>query len=613
MTDKNRELLDKSGNLPLSPGVYIFKNKSGNIIYVGKSKALRQRVSQYFQENAKHSFKTQKMIESVHDYDYMLTDSEIEALALENRLIKMHQPKFNIKLKDDKSYPYIKVTLNEEYPRMYVVRARQNDGARYFGPYSGSGPAYTIIKTAQKTFNIASCKKEFPRDIGKDRPCLYRQLGHCIAPCSGDISGEDYREIFKDIMSFLRGSFADVKRSLEKKMEFASDNLLFETAALCRDRIRTLDALWEKQKVVGPPDAEYDVFALHTDERCSCLAVFYVRAGSVIDSEHFIFPAEQIADDETISAFIGDLYNKRSYIPREILFGFPVNSEDENALAAYIHELGGRTKIRHPERGDLRALCDMVHENAVNRAAAYLAESEKDNKMLIKLAQILSLEVVPQRIEAYDISNMGKDNTVAGMITAEDGKLRKSRYRTYNIKTVQGQDDYASMREAVERRMKHKNETLPDLILLDGGKGHVSTIKTLLEELDIDIPVFGMVKDEFHKTRALTTDREEISIAREQAVFTFIYKLQEEVHRFTVSKMTEAKSAFYKRYSLEDIKGIGPARAKELLAHFHTLKKLKAATKEQMLEVRGMNERTAQAVIDYFKKTKIDKIQASTE
>lgn len=602
MNDKQTELLEKAGRLPLSPGVYIMKNKSGVIIYVGKSKVLRSRVSQYFQEYAKHNFKTQKMVEAVQDFDYMLTDIEIEALALENRLIKLHQPKFNIKLKDAKSYPYIKVTVNEAYPRMYIVRSRQNDSARYFGPYSGTGPAYAIMKTAQKTFGAATCKKEFPRDIGKERPCLYHQLSHCVAPCSGEVTSEAYRDIFRDIITFLRGSFDDVKRSLQKKMEFAAENLLFETAALCRDRIRSLEALWEKQKVVGPPDADYDVFALHTEERCSCLAVFYIRAGSVIDSEHFVFPAEQIADSDTVTAFIGDLYNKRGYIPREILFGFSVGEEEETALAAYLHELGGRTKLRHPERGDLRALCDMVHENAVNHAAQYIAESEKDNKMLIKLAQMLSLEVVPQRIEAYDISNMGGENTVAGMIVAEDGKLRRSCYRTYNIKTVEGQDDYASMREAVERRMKHKNEVMPDLILLDGGKGHVSTIRKLLLEMETTIPVFGMVKDEYHKTRALTTDHEDISIAREQAVFTFIYKLQEEAHRFTVSKMSEANSVSYKRYSLEDIKGIGPAKAKELLSHFKTLVKLKTASRGELLEVHGINEWTADVIIAHFNK-----------
>lgn len=606
MTGKQNDLLEKAGRLPLSPGVYIMKSKSGSIIYVGKSKVLRQRVSQYFQDSDKHSLKTAKMVEAVYDFDYMLTDNEMEALALENRLIKLHQPKFNIKLKDAKSYPFIKVTVKEEYPRIFVVRSRQNDGALYFGPYSGTGPAYNIIRTAQKTFGAATCKKEFPRDIGKDRPCLYRQLGHCVAPCSGEISSEEYREIFRDIVTFLRGSFGDVERSLQEKMEFASEHLLFETAALFRDRIRSLRALWEKQKVVGPPDADYDVFALHAEERCSCLAVFYVRAGSVTDSEHFIFPAEQIADGETVTAFIGDLYNKRGYIPREILFGFPLNEEDEGALSAYLRELGGRTKLRHPERGDLRALCDMVYENAVNRAAQYLAETEKDNKMLIKLAQLLSLEVVPQRIEAYDVSNMGGENTIAGMIVAEDGKLRKSCYRTYNIKSVAGQDDYASMSEAVERRMKHRNETMPDLILLDGGKGHVSTIKSMLEKLGIEIPVFGMVKDEYHKTRALTTDREDISIAREQAVFSFIYKLQEEVHRFTVSKMSEAKSAALRHSSLEEIKGIGPVKAKELLSHFKTMAKLKSATREQLLSVRGISEWNADAIIEYFGKLKTD-------
>lgn len=592
------ELLEKANGLPLTPGVYIMKNKSGAVIYVGKSKVLRQRVSQYFAD-IEHSVKTQKMADTAFEFEYMLTDTEMEALALENRLIKLHQPKYNIKLKDAKSYPYVKVSLGDEYPKITVVRKRENDGARYFGPYSSMSTAYAIIRTAQRTFRIPNCKKEFPRDIGKERPCIYKQLGQCVAPCSGEVTSEEYKEIFRDIMPFLRGSFNSVRDSLNTRMEDAAENLMFENAALFRDRIKALDKLLEKQKAVGAPDADQDVFALYTDERCSCLAVFYIRMGFVADSEHFIFPPEQIADSETLSAFIGDLYNKRSYIPKEILIGFSLDEENGDALYDYLRDIGGRMRIRYPERGDLRALCDMVAENARIQAEQYLAETDRDNKMLVRLARLLALEVVPQRIEAFDISNMGSDCIVAGMVVAEDGKFRKSAYRTYNIRDTEGQDDYASMREAVSRRLAHTGD-MPDLILLDGGRGHVSTIRRLLEEMGINIPVFGMVKDEFHKTRALSSDSEDISIAREQAVFNFIYKLQEEVHRYTITRMSDARSRAVKRSSLEDITGIGPAKAKALLAHFKTIGRIKAASVEEIAEAEGIGGSDAERVYGYF-------------
>lgn len=603
MTEKEKKeaLLDRANRLPCSPGVYIMKNRAGTVIYVGKSKVLRQRVSQYFQDT-QHNIKTERMISAVDTFDYMLCDSEMEALTLENRLIKLHMPKYNIRLKDAKSYPYIKITMQEAYPRLIVTRRRLADGAKYFGPYSGVSSAYAIVRTLQRAFLIPPCKKEFPRDIGRDRPCLYHQMGQCCGLCTGKVSSEEYRERFRDVIGFLRGSYRTVRRNLEENMQFAAENLRFEAAARYRDRIRALEKLWEKQKVVGSPETEQDIFALYTDDLCSCITVFYVRCGAVTDSEHFIFPAEQIIDDSGIASFLCDLYLKREYVPREILTNFSLAEEEMEMLTAFTSErAGGKVTIRRPERGEARALCNMVYENAAQAAAQYQQETEKGNNMLIRLASLLALEVVPQRIEAYDISNFGNDNITAGMITALDGKFRRSDYRIFHIRQ-QKQDDYAAMREAISRRMQHEEPPLPDLILLDGGRGHVAVIRTLLAQQGIDIPVFGMVKDEYHKTRALTDDSSEISIAREQSVFQFIYQLQEEVHRFTLARMSAAKSKTLRRTSLQNIPGIGPAKARALLRAFGTIAHLREASFQELTAVPSISARNAEAIIEYYKK-----------
>ncbi len=604
--DKRRELLlEKANRLPLRPGVYIMKDKNGKVIYVGKSRALKNRVSSYFHESAKHNEKTRRMVSMVYSFDYILTDTEIEALSLENSLIKQYTPKYNIKLKDSKSYPYIKLTVNDEYPKLTVTRKRLADGARYFGPYSSISAVYSILGTIQKAFGIASCSREFPRDIGKERPCLNRHIGMCIAPCTGEISSEEYRAIFKEVASFLRGSFSECESSLREKMEFASDNLMFEAAARYRDRIEALSKLWQRQKVVGSPDTEEDVIALYTDEICSCISVFYIRGGSITDNEHFIFPAEQIIDEENMSAFLSELYNIREYVPREIILDFTLPNEELAALTEAIRQrVGYKPDIRTPERGDRRRLCEMVYDNAKQQALLYKAQSEKDNKTLVKLASMLSLEVVPERIEAYDISNFGNDNITAGMIVAENCKLKKSDYRTFKIKTTDGIDDYGAMREALSRRLNHLTDEsfggAPDLILLDGGKAHVSVIRELMAELGCEIPVFGMVKDDFHKTRALTDDINEISISREQAVFQFIYKLQEEVHRYTITRMENAKSKTLKHSTLEDIDGIGRIKAKSLLAHFRSLTAIKNADKSELMKVSGITSANADAIIAHF-------------
>jgi len=603
-TEKLKELCEKALDLPLSPGVYIMKDKSGKVIYVGKSKALKNRVSQYFREGTRHDIKTTRMVSNVNSFDYMLTDTEAEALTLENSLIKLHMPKFNIRLKDSKTYPYIKVTMDEPYPRMLVVRKRLNDKASYFGPYSGAGVAYSIIKSIQKVFRTAACNKEFPRDIGKSRPCLYMQIGRCMGPCTGKISSEQYREVFKDIQPILRGSFGSVKRALTEKMEYAAENLLFEQAASYRDSINMLNKLWEKQKVVGAPGGEYDVISYYTDEISSCISVFYVRDGSVADSENFNFPAEQIVNAETVTAFLTDLYSKREYIPSDILLGFEAGEENIGFLTEYLSSRAERKiGVRVPKIGEANALCKLVYENARQRAEAYRAESEKDNKVLVKLASSLSLEVVPERIEAYDISNYGSDNITGGRITVVDGKFSKKDYRIYNIQSKKQQDDYAAMCEVIERRMGHPEDSYPDLILLDGGKGHVSAVRAAMERLGFgEIPVYGMVKDEYHKTRSLTGPDEEISIAREQSLFVFVYKIQEEVHRFTISKMKAAKSKSVTTSSLEKIKGIGPAKARELLKSLGSLTAVKNASSEQLTAVKGISASDAANIAEYFSK-----------
>ena len=604
MPSRSREDLRKKANdLPFSPGVYLMKNGDGRIIYVGKSKSLKNRVSQYFLDTPKEP-KTRAMVDAVRDFEYMLTDTETEALTLENKLIKLHKPKYNILLKDGKNYPYIKVSMDEPFPRVTMVRSRSADKARYFGPYSSAFLATRVIKTVNRVFKLPTCQRVFPRDIGKERPCIYSQIGQCSAVCAGGMSQEKYREVFREILLFLRGNFKEVKSSLEEKMRYASDNLAFEAAALYRDRIKSLSLLWEKQKIVGAPGEEFDVWGFYTSELSTCLAVYYVRDGAVIDSENFVFSGEKLVDGESLTSFLGAIYERRDYIPKTVYLGLPIEEDDILLLRDHLSSLseGRKSTIHKPLRGEHKKLCDMVTENARIHAAAYNSEAERDNAILIRLAEMLALEVVPEKIEAIDISNYGNDSITAGLIALENGKFAKKNYRLYKIKEVTGKpDDYASMREAIDRRLSHRDEVpLPDLFLLDGGKTHVAVVKKLLAERGVDLPVFGMVKDEFHKTRALVDEEAEISIAREHSVFVFIYKIQEEVHRFAIKNMHKAKSRALMHSSLEKIDGIGQKKAAKLLAHFKTIRALSQATVEEIALVSGIGLRDAEKIYGFF-------------
>ncbi|MDD6266027.1 MAG: excinuclease ABC subunit UvrC [Clostridia bacterium] len=607
MTEKMAELHRKAMELPCTPGVYIMYNSKNEIIYIGKSKALRNRVSQYF-SNTTHNLKTQKMVNSVDRFEYMLTQTEIEALTLENRLIKLHMPKYNILLKDGKSYPYIKVTTGKEYPKVEITRKRALDGSKYFGPYTGTSTASSIIKTIYRVFGMPRCKRTFPKDIGKNRPCIYSQIGQCIAPCTGNVTKEEYSSLVNDVLSFLRGSFSDVKKSLEEKMIFASENLMFETAAVYRDRIKMLERLWDKQNVVGSPDAEYDVIALYEDLKASCIAVYYVREGALSDSDYFVFGSDRIIDFDSVCSFICELYNTREYIPKNILLGFEYDNDNIVALSQYLSELSGRKiSISVPQKGERKALCNMAYKSAEVHAKQYCMDFERDNKILLKLADMLALEVVPESIEAYDISNFGSDNITGAMISVKDARFVKKNYRLYKIDELSSPDDYFSMRNVVERRLKHTELNYPDLILLDGGKTHVAVIRDLLSENGIDIPVFGMVKDEYHKTRALVSDAEEISIAKEQSVFQFIYKIQEEVHRFAINSMSKAKSKSLKHSSLEKINGIGQSKAKQLLLELGTLNNVKNASIDKLCLVKGISQKNAENIYNYFREKEKNK------
>ncbi len=585
------------------------ENADGKVIYVGKSRALKNRVSQYF--HGTHDTKTIRMAGSVHDFRYITCDTEIEALILENNLIKQYTPKYNILLKDAKSYPYIKVT-DEDYPRIIMTRRRTEDGT-YYGPYSSAATINDVIKTIERTLGVPSCKRSFPRDIGRARPCVYKQLGRCCGVCAGDVSKEEYNAIISCAKEMLKGNTAEVKKQLTDGMTAAAEAERFEEAARLRDALISIAKLGQNQKTDLGPDTEYDIIALSTHEGCDCAAVLYIRGGTITDSEHFMFGADEITgvsgqDEESpFVSFIVNLYQCREYIPGEILLSFKLPEHDAAVAGEYLTRRAGRkVTLRTPQRGEAKRLCLMAEKDARRHSETRRKREDTDERILMSLASLLHLEVLPERIEAYDISNLGSEHITAGMIVIEKGRFKKSHYRSFKIKGQDSPDDYSAMAETIKRRLMNledKDESfskMPDLILLDGGRGHVSVIRELMSSLAMDIPVFGMVKDSHHKTRTITDDRDEVSIAREPEVFRFVYRIQEEVHRYTVGRMTNAKLKSLKTSSLEKINGIGPAKAKALLLHFGSLDALKNASKEDIIKVKGISEANAKEIIKYF-------------
>ena len=610
------QLREKANALPLRPGVYIMKNGEGRVIYVGKSKALRNRVSQYFQGGSGHNEKTRRMVASVRSFEYVLTNSEIEALALENKLIKLHSPRYNIRLKDGKSYPYIRISPEKkgEWPRVTVTRSRKKDGARYFGPYSGIKTPYDILETLKRVFGLPSCKHVFPGEIGRVRPCIYMQMGQCIAPCTGSVSREEYGEMIDRLASFLRGDMGAVKREMKEEMLAASEELRFERAALLRDRLRALERLYDKQQVVGAPGDEFDVISLYEDEESACLCLLYVRDGVIFDSEYLPVGEDTILDGDAVCAMLCELYARKEDLPAEICIGYPLTEEERETLEGYLRTRSSGVKVRLPERGSKKQLCDLARDNAAQHAKRYEKEEKKDLRGLVRLAALLGLEILPERIEAIDVSNYGNEEITAGLVCFENGKPKKSGYRLYKLKDQKHQDDYQAMATALRRRLSHKEEQpLPDLLLLDGGRGHVNTVRAVFEEEGIDLPVFGMVKDEFHKTRALTDGENELSIAGEQAVYLLVYKIQEEVHRFAFGATSASKRKKIKRSVLEEIKGIGPEKAKILLTLDGGLSAVKRASVSELELLHGISHRDALQIYEYFHPADTDGSQANNK
>lgn len=604
----NERLRDKANSLPQTPGVYIMKDRDGCIIYVGKSKKLKNRVSSYFVGN-NHSIKTARMVSLVRDFDYIVCSTEIEALALENTLIKKHSPKYNIKLKDAKSYPYIKL-VRGEYPKFIVTRERKNDRCRYFGPYSGASSAYTALDTVCRIFSLPTCRRSFPEDIGKERPCIYRDMDRCCAPCTGRVSAEEYGRLISAASGVLEGDTKKTVESLTEQMLAASEGENFELAARLRDSVKAIKGLNEKQKVVDDLSLSRDVFALYTDECRGVLAMLSIRCGALINKNEFVLSSAELGEPEDAVSLIADYYDTHGTPPREVMLDFSLTDEDKALLSEYLSlDSPYKVTVRTPERGDGRRLCDMALKNAEESARQSALEGQRENKNLSRLTVLLGLDEVPGRVEAFDISNIGDEAIRASMVVYSEGKLKKSDYRVFAVREGLGRDDYASMSEALERRLTHIGDGTaslgerPDLILLDGGVGQVGAVRRVMEKLGVDIPLYGMVKDDFHKTRALTDGATEISIAREMGVYTFIYNLQEEAHRFAVKSSSGAKRRTMTHSVLEKIPGIGAAKARALLGAM-PLGKIKTATAKELGRVKGIGEKDAENIVKYFSGTK---------
>lgn len=607
MNEKLPQLRKKAMSLPEKPGVYIMKNSAGKIIYIGKAKVLKNRVSQYFGSQARHTVKVLKMVENVDDFDYIMTDSEFEALVLECSLIKQHQPKYNILLKDDKGYHYIKIE-GKDYPKIKVAKQKLDDGARYIGPYTSSFSVSNAVDEALKIFRLPQCNRVFPRDIGKGRPCLNSHIGQCCAVCSGKVSKKEYNEAFNAAVDFLQGGSAKALRQMRQEMDEAAENLEFEKAARLRDRIRAIEKLGEKQKVYAKNIEQQDIFCLVQGKGIACFMVLRFKDGRLYDSEHFfIDDCEDLptARNELLTSY----YSMRDFVPARVMLDGEV--EDSELLSQWLSEKAGKSvKIIIPQRGEQAQLLEMCRSNAIDKLAHRLGKSAKTENALAELGRILGLPSAPEYIESYDISHTAGSDNVAGMVVFKDGMPFKPYYKKFAIKGFDGQDDYASLAQTLERRFTHyldENETdpgfkqKPDLILLDGGQGQVNAVAKVLEKMNIDVPLFGMVKDDRHRTRAIAKDNGIISINSKREVFALVTSIQDEVHRFAIGYHHKKHSKRALESGLIQIEGVGEKRAAELLKHFKSVAKIKNANLDELMSVKGMPKATAENIFNYFR------------
>ena len=608
--------------LPDKPGVYIMKNSLGEVIYVGKAKVLKNRVRQYFQNSKNHSEKVRAMVKNIAEFEYIVTDSEMEALILECNLIKKYSPRYNIALKDDKFYPFIKITTNEDFPRVYVTRNFAKDGNRYFGPYTNGTAVYEVIGLIKKLFPLRTCKKAIVEGGEPTRACLNYHINLCKAPCAGYISKAEYWEMIDEIINILNGTDTSIIKNFKLEMEKAAEELEFEKAAKIRDRILAIELISEKQKMFTVKEGDEDFIDLYTDEKDGCAQVFFVREGKVTGREHFMI--ENISDDpvkEVISSFIASFYGGTAQIPKTIYV--PEEIEDQELIEKFLTEKrGSKVWIKVPKKGDKKNLLDMVRNNAkimLDQFKEKMVEEKELNKSaLTELADVLGLDSLPARIEAYDISNIQGVDSVGTMVVFENGKAKNSDYRRFKIKSVKGPNDYESMREILSRRFSHGLEEVnkikernleyskgkfcifPDLIMMDGGKGQVNIALEVLKDFGIEIPVCGLVKDDKHRTRGIIFNNEEILIRRGSGLMNLITRVQDEVHRYAITYHRSLRDKRTLHSILEDIPRIGEKRRRNLLMKFGSIDNIKKASMEELLDTPGIDRRAAESIKQYF-------------
>lgn len=602
-----KELRAKSMQLPLSPGVYIMKNKDGEIIYIGKAKALRNRVSQYFGSQNNHSVKVRRMVENVDDFDYILVGSEFEALVLECSLIKQHRPKYNILLKDDKGYAYIRLDKKNGWPEFTAEKQKADDGAVYYGPFASYGYVSRAVCDAKAIFGLPTCNKHFPRDINRStRPCLHYHIKNCAAPCCGKVNESEYLESHNDAMSLLLNGDAGIMRRLKREMQQAAEDLEFERAARLRDRIASIQKTWQKQSVVSVKSSLQDVFAIADGREKSCLSVLRYSDGRLYDS--FAYIVDRIEDpDEDRSRLITEFYSLNDEIPDRLSIDF--QPADVELLEDWLSQKKGKKcEIFIPKQGEGLRLIALARENASEKLSKYTGKNEKQLRALDELSAMLGLAKSAEYIESYDISHTAGSETVGGMVVFNDGKPLKKAYRRFAVSDITN-DDCAAMAQVLSRRFdeyfKHAEENdgfgrLPDLILLDGSKGEVNAVLDVMKEKGISVPVFGMVKDGKHRTRAIATNGDEIEIHEKRAVFSLVAQIQEEVHRFAITYHQEKRKKATVASSLTRIVGVGPERAKSLLRHFGTFSAIRDADFESLAAVEGIPQGVAMNIFNYF-------------
>ena len=612
---------DELKKLPDQPGVYIMRDNTDTIIYIGKAKSITKRVHQYFQPSHNEGLKKKQMVEHIDHFEYIITDSELEALVLECNLIKEHTPKYNTMLRDDKTYPYIRVTVGEEYPRVLFSRDMKKDKSRYFGPYTSAGAVKNTIDLINKIYRIRTCNRKLPRDIGVDRPCLNYHIHQCNAPCQGYVSKEEYKEQIDGVLEFLNGNYKQVMNDLQAKMEKASEDLEFEKAIEYRDLLDNVKQIAQKQKITHTDGEDKDIIALANDDTDAVVQVFFVRNGKLIGRDHFhirIGTEENTSD--VLTTFIKQFYSGTPFIPKEIMLQTRI--EEIDILEEWLSGKKGRkVTIKVPQRGMKEKLVELAEKNAMLVLSQDKERIKREEGRTIgavkEIEKLLGMKNL-NRMEAYDISNINGFETVGSMIVYEKGKPKRSDYRKFKLRTVAGPDDYGSMYEVLTRRFTHgmlEREELedkklpsevgsfnrfPDIIMMDGGKGQVNVCLQVLEELGLDIPVCGMVKDDFHRTRGLYFNNEEIPIDRHGEGFKLITRIQDEAHRFAIEYHRSLRSKTQVRSVLDDIEGIGPTRRKALMRRYQSLENIKNASVEDLARTESMNQQSAEAVFTFF-------------